>query len=69
MSQTKAELQRENRLLRKQVKDMQALMQKAAIKCEELQGAYDATVATNEVAIEDLLKFRLPPIAEHRQRA
>jgi hypothetical protein len=68
MAQTKADLRHENRRLRKQVNDMQDLIQKAAIKCEELQGAYDATVARNEVALEDLRKFKLPPIREHQQQ-
>ena len=62
VAQTKAELRCEISQLRKQVKDMQDLMQKAAIKCEELQGAYDATSASNEVALEDLRTFKLPPI-------
>lgn len=69
MAQTKAELQREVRLLRQKVKEMQALLQQAAIKFEDLQGACDATSARDAVAREDLRKFKLPPIPEHRQRS
>jgi hypothetical protein len=65
MAQTKAELQREIRLLRKQVKEMQELLQQAAIKSEHLQGAYDATVATCKVARKNLRMFELPPVIEH----
>jgi hypothetical protein len=65
MAQTKADLQREIRLLRKQLVQMQGLLQQAAIKCENMQGAYDATVATDQAVRADLRRFKLPPISQH----
>lgn len=65
MAQTKAELQREIRMLRKRVREMEELLQQTAIKVEHLQGAYDAAVANKE-AWENLQKFELPPIVERR---
>jgi hypothetical protein len=69
MAESKAELQREVRLLRQKVEEMQGLLQQAAIKYEDLHGAYEATSATDAIVREDLRKFKLPPIPEHRQRS
>ena len=65
MAQSKAELQREIRLLRKRVKEMEELLQQTAIKVEHLQGAYDASVADHG-ARKDLRNFELPRIIERR---
>ena len=62
MAQSKAELQREIRLLRKRVKEMEELLQQTAIKVEHLQGAYDVSV-TDRAARKNLPKFELPPVA------
>ena len=65
MAQTREELQREIRLLRKRVKEMEELLQLTAIKVEQLQGAYDtATIA--RVARKSPQTFELPPIVDQR---
>jgi ABC-type transporter Mla subunit MlaD len=65
MPQTKAELKREIQLLRKRFKEMEELLQQTAIKAEQLQGAYDATVA-DTAERKNLPMFELPPIIVHR---
>jgi hypothetical protein len=64
MAQTKAELQREIELLRKQVKEMQELLRLTAIKVEQLKGVYN-TAATNRAARENVRKFELPPVIDY----
>jgi hypothetical protein len=59
MAQTKAELLRERELLRKRVKENQALRQQVARNREHLQDAFNAVIETDEAARQDLQKLKL----------
>jgi translation initiation factor 2B subunit (eIF-2B alpha/beta/delta family) len=59
MAQSKAELQREIQQLRKKLREHEELLQQAAIKCEQLQGVFDATVMTGKTVRENFRKAQL----------